>query len=347
MSLLQPVVRAAETFSLRGGAEAPRKLKLASLEESKQETRRWARRSLLKVLPAVGLLAACGGKSSKIRLALNWKPDPEFGGFYAADYAKHGLDVEILPGGAGTPTVQMIGAGTADFGIVSADEILTARAQGNDVVGLFAVFQSNPMGIMVRASRKLKSLEEVVKSDGTLAIQSGLPYARMLKKTYGFDNVKIVPSPGGDLTAFLNDEKFAMQCFMMDEPLHAKRKGVEVTVFPVSDVGYNPYTTVLALSGALLKKGVDMPKSMVDAVREGWRAYQDNPATANEKMHALNPTIEAANYAETAGAQKGLIEAEPLGKMTKERWEKLAGQLRELGDIPNGSAAVEECFRNL
>src|SRR5580658_3624637 len=109
------------------------------------------RREFLKIAPAVGLLAACG-KSSKIRLALDWKPEPEFGGFYAANYQKHGLDVEILPGGAGTPTVQMVGAGSAEFGIVEADEILLARAQGNDVVALLAVFQNNPQGIMAHAS---------------------------------------------------------------------------------------------------------------------------------------------------------------------------------------------------
>ena len=91
------------------------------------------RRSFLKTLPAAGLLVSCG-KPSKTRLALNWKPDPQFGGFYAAPYDKYGLAVDLLPGGAGTPTVQMIGAGTADFGIVSADELIVARSKGNDVV---------------------------------------------------------------------------------------------------------------------------------------------------------------------------------------------------------------------
>src|SRR5437867_7362265 len=103
---------------------------------------------------SAALLAACS-KPSKTRLALNWKPDPQFGGFYAAPYQKHSLDVQILPGGAGTPSVQMIGAGSAEFGIVSADELVIARAQGNDVVALFAVFQNCPQGIMVRASRNL------------------------------------------------------------------------------------------------------------------------------------------------------------------------------------------------
>src|SRR5271154_2730806 len=221
------------------------------------------RRAFLRILPAAGLLAACG-KASKIRLALNWKPDPEFGGFYAADYARHGLDVEILPGGVGTPTVQMIGAGSAEFGIVGADEILLARARGNDVVALFAAFQNNPQAIMAHASRKLESIGDVMKS-GTLAIQSGLPYARLLQKKFSFDHVKVVPSPGGDLTAFLNDRNVAQQCFVTDEPLQAKHKGVDVKVFPVSDIGYNPYTTVMATSGDLLRKNHDMAKEMVAA----------------------------------------------------------------------------------
>ena len=42
--------------------------------------------------------------ADKIKLALNWVPEPEFGGIYAAQqqhfFANNGLDVEIQPGGA-------------------------------------------------------------------------------------------------------------------------------------------------------------------------------------------------------------------------------------------------------
>ena len=288
------------------------------------------------------MLVSCG-KSSKIRLALNWKPDPEFGGFYAADYKKHGLDVDILPGGAGTPTVQMVGAGSTEFGIVSGDEILLARSKGNDVVAVFASFQQNPVAIMAHASRNLASIGDVVK-EGTLAIQSGLPYARILKQKFGFDKVKIVPSPAGDIGPFLNDEKFAQQCFMTAEPLAARRKGAKVKVFPVADLGYNPYAQVMAISGGTLRKQPEIVKSMVAAVQEGWRAYLDNPLPTNERMHALNPSMDMDTFNEIAEAQKPLIESAKLGSMTKERWEALAQQLKELGDIPR-MPPVEECYR--
>ena len=297
----------------------------------------------------MALLAACGKSPSKIRLALNWKPDPQFGGFYAAPYQAHGLDVEILPGGAGTPTIQMVGAGSAEFGVVSADELVVARSQGNDVVALFAVFQNNPQGIMVHASRKLATLADLMKSGGTVALQRGLPYARLLEKKYGFDKVKIVPSPGGDISVFLADKNFAQQCFIMSEPLTARHKGADVQVFPVSDVGYNPYTTVLATSGESLRKDPERAKAMVAAVREGWRAYLDNPTPTNQRMNQLNPSMAPEAFAEVAEAQKSFIETDEtrrsgLGSMTKERWDALIAQLKDLGDIQKAPGA-EECFR--
>jgi NitT/TauT family transport system substrate-binding protein len=292
------------------------------------------------------MLAACS-KSAKIKLALNWKPDPQFGGFYAAPYSKYSIDVEILPGGAGTPTVQMVGAGSAEFGIVSADELVVARSKGNDVVALFAVFQNCPQGIMAHASRNLSSIADVLKG-GTLALQRGLPYARLLEKQYGFEHVQVVPSPGGDITAFLNDDNFAQQCFIVSEPLVARRKGVAVKVFPVSDIGYNPYTTVVATSGDSLRKNPAMAKAMVAAVRDGWRAYLDDPKPTNEKMRQMNPSMDAETFKEVAEAQKPFIESadtsrDGLGTMNKQRWETLIQQLKELGDIPQ-SISARDCF---
>lgn len=303
------------------------------------------------LLIAAAGLTACGKSSSqKIRLALNWKPEPEFGGFYAAPYQKDGLDVEILPGGAGTPTIQMVGAGSAEFGIVAADELVVARTRGNDVVAVFAVFQNNPLGIMVHASRKLTSLAEVFKG-GTVAMQRGLSYARLLEKKYGFDKVKIVPSPSGDVSAFLHDKNFAQQCFITSEPLVARRLGADVQVFPTSDIGFNPYTDVMATSGELLRSKPEMVKSMVAAVRDGLRIYLDDPKPTNLRMQQLNPTMSLDLFTETAEAQRPLIETEEtrrngLGVMTRERWETLIMQLKDLGDIETVPGA-EDCFRSL
>lgn len=296
---------------------------------------------------ALLLCAGCGKKSEpeaktdqpKITLQLNWKPEPQFGGFYAAEveglYARHGLDVTITPGGAGAPTVDMIGAGTVPFAIVSADEIVRARAKGNPVVALFAVYQTNPQGIMTRAARGFKILAELFAHEGTLAMERGLPYSDFLERKYGFGKLKIVPSPFGDLTLYRTQENYAMQCFVTSEPLAAKKTGIEPKTFLIAEAGYNPYTTVLATSESYLKAHPEIVKSLVEAARAGWRSYLDDPAKANAHMAKLNPTMDAATFKESAETQKPLIEnAETnrlgLGAMTRERWQALVQQLADL-----------------
>jgi NitT/TauT family transport system substrate-binding protein len=288
----------------------------------------------------------------RVALQLNWKPEPQFGGFYAAQingiYAKHGLDVTITAGGAGAPTVEMIGAGTVPFAIVSADEVVRARARGNPVLALFAVYQTNPQCLMTRAARGVNTLAELFSVPGTLAIERGLPYSDFLENKYGFKNLKIVPSPFGDLTLYRTEETYAMQCFVTSEPLAARRIGIEPRAFLIAESGYNPYTTVLATSEGFVKANPKIVQSMVAAVREGWQAYLDDADKTNEYMGKLNPTMDAQTFKESAEAQKPLIQSPEteklgLGAMTLARWHELVQQLVELKVIDRPMAA-ESCF---
>ncbi len=291
---------------------------------------------------------------TKVKLALNWVPEPEFGGFYAAqingDYARHNLEVEILPGGAGTPSVQMLGAGQVEFAIGSADEVIIARSRGIDLVALFTSFQTCPQGIMVHASRNLTSLADVFK-EGTLAMEIGLPYGKFLQNNYGQNGgVKIVPYQGG-VTQFLSDKLFAQQCFVFSEPIVARRQGVEPKVFLIADSGYNPYTVVLATRGELLRQQPELAKAMVSAVSAGWQAYLDNPKPANDFMGQLNKLMDAQAFAEGATAQAALIaddftQQNGLGRMTSQRWQTLGQQLVDLKVIEK-APLPDDCFVNL
>ncbi|AUX24519.1 ABC transporter substrate-binding protein [Sorangium cellulosum] len=288
--------------------------------------------------PGSAQAAPGGAQAVKVKLALNWVPEPEFGGFYAAResgaFAKENLEVEILGGGAGAPVVQMVAGGQVDFGISGADEVLTARARGADVLPLFTVFQTSPQAIMTHASRGAKGIADVLKS-GTLAIEPGLPYAAYLKKKYGFDKVKVVPYDGG-VARFVADKDLSQQCFITAEPIAAKRKGSDPATFLVADEGFNPYVAVVITRAALWKENPERVRAFVRAVRQGWRAYLDDPTQANAVMAKLNTSMDAETFIAAAEAQKPLIETaetkeKGLGVMTRARWETLAKQLVDLG----------------
>lgn len=288
----------------------------------------------------------------QVRLQLNWKPEPQFGGFYAAQvggaFKRAGVDVQVIPGGVGTPTVQMVGSGSAEFAVASADEVVIARSKGNDVVALLAVYQDCPQGIMVRASRGMSAIGDVFKAEGTVAMQKTLPYAQLLEKQYGFAKVQVVPSPGGNIAQFQHDERFAQQCFITSEPLAARKAGIDVRTFLVKESGFNPYTTVLVTSGQMLRKDPKTVLAVTNACREGWEAYVKDPAAGNAAMIAARPGSDAAEFAEGAKVQEPLIltddaKRDGLGSMTLARWETLAAQLAELKSIDKAPPAAE-CF---
>ncbi|MBI1860624.1 MAG: ABC transporter substrate-binding protein, partial [Deltaproteobacteria bacterium] len=264
-------------------------------------------------LVLLGLLVAAN-LFAKIPLALNWKPEPQFGGFYQTQIGQmaktaksDGVELEIMPGGAGTPTVQMVAAGKVPFGVASADEVVLARDRGMLIVALMAVYQTNPQGIMTHPERKLNSIAEVYAQDGTLGIQRGLGYSLFLEKKYGTTaKVKRVPYAGG-IAPFLADANYSQQCFVTSEPLLVKKQGKTEKTFLIADAGYNPYTTVVVAKKDYVEKNGPQVAKVVALLKKSWAAYVANPAAANEMMHKLNPTMDPETFQASAEAQKDLI----------------------------------------
>lgn len=278
--------------------------------------------------------------AQKVKLQLDWVPEPEFGGFYAAReggvFEKAGLAVEITAGGAGVPVVQMVATGQADFGTANAEGVLVARARGADVIPIFATFQTSPQGIMVHKARGAKTMAEALQS-GTLAVELGASYVSFLKKKYTLDKLKIVPYDGG-VARFVAGPDFSQQCFITSEPIAAAKQGSDPQVFLIADEGFNPYSTVVITRGALWKEKPELVRAFVRATREGWRAYLDAPQKTNELFAKLNTAFDADTLTKVSDAQKPLIETEEtkktmLGAMSRERWTKLSEQLVELGTI--------------
>jgi len=300
-------------------------------------------RRLLHLVWSAAALAAMSAHADPLQLALNWKAEPQFGGFYAARaigaFVKNGLDVTIIEGGSGTPTIQVLGAGKVDYAIVSADEVVISHDRGaKNVVALFATFQTNPQGIMAHKERGFTSLEQVLKSDGTLLWQAGLPYAQFLTKKYGPLVVKTAPYLGG-IGNFQKDPQLSQQCFVTSEPLTAARAGLEVTTFLIAESGYNPYTTVLVTTREHLQKAPDEVKRFVAAVRAGWQAYLADPAPTNAVMAQINKAMDAQTFRDSAAAQVELIrtkDTDTVGAMSLARWRTLADQLTELKVVKGG-----------
>ncbi len=215
---------------------------------------------------------AAGTKLEKLKLYLNWKAEPEFGGFYEAKrqgfFEQAGFDVELIEGGAGTPVIQMVASGNAEFGIAAADEVILSQDRGTDVVALFAVHQTSPQGILTHEARGFQTLADVVRAEGTLSMQLGAGFTLFLKKKYadGF-KAKLVPYAGG-IGPFLADPKLSQQCYVSAEPLAAERKGAKVRAFLIAESGFNPYNTVVVAKRARVEADKPRTERLIEAIRK-------------------------------------------------------------------------------
>jgi NitT/TauT family transport system substrate-binding protein len=285
--------------------------------------------------------------SKPITITLDWKAEPEFGGFYQADlsgaFKKHGLDVSLASAGAGAPTWQLVAGKRTDFATTAADQVLIARANGADVVAIFVVYQTFPQGIMVHAARGFHSIEDVFTHPGVLAAENDTWLQYLLAK---FPNPKVsITGYGSGIAAFLAKSDYSQQCFVTSEPLLAKRDGGDPQTFLIADAGYNPYTTVLITHGDTVRDHPDRVKAIAEACREGWRQYLDDPSAANAAMGKLNTEMDAETFKQAAAAQKPLIDIgkTPVGSMSAERWNQLGRQLVELKVLKTAPQA-DQCF---
>ncbi len=283
---------------------------------------------------------------ASLKVALNWKPEPQFGGFYEAERAgffkKENLEIQILEGGSGTPTVQMLANDKVDFAVVSAEEILIYNDKNpkNKVVAIFASFQTNPQIIMTHNERGFTSLKQVFESPGVVALQSGLSYVAFLEKKWGRPKAQLVPYLGG-ITNFLNNPNYSQQGFLTSEPVAAELRGLKVKTFLVADEGYNPYVTVVAVKKDFLTKNEKQTQGFIKALRQGWADYLIHPEATNQLMAQKNKGMDPETFKKSSAAQVKLIQPDPsfnLGTMTAARWTQLREQMFDLKLIPSKSA---------
>ncbi len=287
-----------------------------------------------------------------ITLQLNWRADAQHGGYYAARqigaYREEGLEVTILEGSAGTPVIPKLVMGKIDFAVANADQILQAREQDADLVCVLAPLQHSPRCIMVHADAGIERLQDL--ANVTLAMNEGRTFAMFLKSRVPLSGVRIVPY-SGTVAKFLLDPDYAQQAYVFSEPQLARREGGNPRCLLLSDLGFDPYTSSIAVRRQTLRDDPELVRRFVRASIRGWRDYLragDITAATNAEIQRLNPDMDGDALDAAVGTLRTLcddpsVEPSAWGRMRAERWQTLAEQMRSIDAItgnPTNAAAA-------
>ncbi|MEU7816417.1 ABC transporter substrate-binding protein [Pseudonocardia sp. NPDC049154] len=297
-------------------------------------------------LLALGL-AACGTSAAPestgaepVSVVLGWYPTAESGGFYAAEeqglFAQQGLDVDIQPGGPQVSQTQVVASGRADFGLSDATTIANARAAGIPIVAVAALFQENPVGVMVHADSGAADWKDL--AGRTWYVQTGQLGQEWVKRSQGIDFT--TAAYNGSITTFLHDDAAVQQGWPTNEAYQAQKEGVRTRFLSYASAGYDPYNDVVFTTQDFLREHPDRVRAFLDATMHGWSAYMSDTALAekvNTTLQQENPQLDpAANWFAWDAQRKFLTAGGTLGAMTAERWSTLVDQMTQLGALQPG-----------
>jgi len=285
-------------------------------------------------------LAACGsdddgGKQEEmtpVSVQFSWVHTIEFAGFYkAADaghYAEANLDVDLKSGGfdaAGNfiPPVLEVVSGKADFGVAGADVLLQARAAGDPVVGIAAIYQRNPVALISLAEGNIRTPEDLAgKRVGVDPGSATFIVYQAFKTARGVADVEEIEQ-FGLVDPLVNGELDVRTGFVTNEPVILRQQGYEVNIILPSDYGIDLYSNVIFTTEDTLANKPDLVEDFLRATLMGFDDAIDDPKSAAELSVSHNAELNLDN--ELASMQASLPLLRPAGRssgmMEAQAWE--------------------------
>ncbi|WP_374571618.1 ABC transporter substrate-binding protein [Phenylobacterium sp.] len=282
-----------------------------------------------------------------IRFATDWRAQAEQGGFYQAlatgEYAKRGLDVQIVQGGPGVNVPQLIASGAVEMGMGSNSFIVMNLAQeGVPVKAVAAEFQKDPQVLIAHPVKEINSIADLKGHPILLSDASVTAFWVWLKAKYGFTDSQIRKYTFNS-APFLADKRVAQQGYVTSEPYTIEKEAhFTPKVFLLADEGYPGYATMILAPDSLIQKNPAAVKAFVEATAAGWKSYldgdpspgnalirKDNPEMAQDVLDQAREKLKSYAIVDGGDAIKGGI-----GVMTDARWTEFADMAKSQGVYP-------------
>jgi len=268
-----------------------------------------------------------------VKLRLVWKNQFQFAGYYIAKqkgyYAEQGLDVEILEYDPDYNNMQEVLGGDADF-VVGRSSILIDRAEGSDIVALFAAFQSSPFMLLTRAftgidkPADLKHHRVMITND---ARRSGELLAMLANAGLNSDDF-VRQKHSFNIDDLINDNTDAIASYVSNEPYQLIQQGIPYNILHPADYGFKMYSDILYTSGTLLRQQPQVVEKFYQASISGWKyAFANIPETVSlifEKYNTQNRPREALLYEALELKKLAFDSAGNFGTLLPERLQSMA-----------------------
>lgn len=231
----------------------------------------------LMVMSAVVPQAVSRSQNQAVTLFLGYIPNVQFAPVYVAverGYFKAaGIDVALEHSPNETDGLTRVGTNKLQFGLVSGDQVLLARAQKAPVVYIFRWYQNFPVGVVVPADSGITKPEQLAGHIVGVPGKFGASYVGLQALLHA---VKLKESDLKDLKAIGYDTALVMcgkqveasVIYIANEPAQIEKACFKVNVIKISDYA-NLVSNGLVTNETTLTTQPDLARGMNAALAHG------------------------------------------------------------------------------
>jgi NitT/TauT family transport system substrate-binding protein len=306
---------------------------------------------------------AMTGDMTSVSLQLQWFPQAQFAGYYAAVeqgfYEARGLDVEILAGAVDIVPQQVVATGGAEFGISWVPKALVSNAEGAGLVNVGQVFQRSGTLMVSWADAGITSPEDWAgKTVGNWGFGNEYELTAAIEQAGIADDVELV-SQNFDMEGLLNRELDAAEAMIYNEYAQVLETVNEdtgelyqpddLTVIDFNDIGTAMLQDAIWVTEDYAANQGETVTAFLEASFEGWIFCRDNPDDCVQYVLDAGSTLPAGHQAWMMNEINALIwpSAAGIGVMDESLWQQTVevatSQIPELQgvDIPETSYTTE------
>jgi len=320
------------------------------------------------------ILTACGtetggteapsGEAASVQLQLQWAPQAQFAGYFAAVeqgyYEDENLDVEILDGG---PDVVPQQVGSAEdgpeFTISWVPKVLEARAAGSDLINIAQIFQRSGTLSVAWADSGISSPAdfadkrvgvwdfgnefEVTAAASAEGLEEGVDYEKVIQP---FDMTLLLQEQVDVAEAMIYNE-YAQVLEAENPETGELYQPEDLTVIDYNEVGTAMLQDALFARAAWLAVdgNEDIAERFLRASFRGWIFCRDNPDDCVGYTTAAGSTLGAGHQAWMMNEINALIWPSPdgIGTLDAGLWQQTVDISLEAGII--AEAPSDDAFR--